>query len=341
MTLLELLAATALLLVVLAAVGAIFRATSQAVGTSESMLDMMTSARSIERQLASDVGTMNRNGFLVIRSRLDGNGQRYDQLSFLATGAFGNSMGMARGHAAHIWWGQLAVHDDASASDQGATQAQDELPTGPLGRHATVLMASENGVVRFGGQAVPCFSDIRLGTAGVVVTPEEWPAQITSGRWDIAGTTPSQIAASIRTALVNGRDAVPTYEADAFCYRFKTLSSVYGSQVSLMNGAARMGTIALPNVTSFAVEWASKFDSSGDTEWYGLGGSGKKSNEDADYTLNEPAPGNGTDGYVAIFSVDTPSERWPAALRVTFHMDDPTTHLAGGRTFVDVIKVPE
>ncbi len=47
------------------------------------------------------------------------------------------------------------------------------------------------------------------------------------------------------------------------------------------------------------------------------------------------------DFYTAIFSFDTPVDKWPVALRFRYHVVDPTGRLPNGRDFVQVVSLPQ
>jgi hypothetical protein len=58
-------------------------------------------------------------------------------------------------------------------------------------------------------------------------------------------------------------------------------------------------------------------------------------------SLRTPTSANSFgDNYTAIFSFDTPSNKWPVALRFRYHVVDPTGRLPGGRDFVQVVSLP-
>jgi len=102
-SLMELMVAVTILVVIILAVNVTFSGASKQVGTSQATMDMMAGIRGIQSMIEHDVRSMDRNGFLVIRSRLfdPTSGDpvkldrtwRFDQLSFLATGEFPNPSG--------------------------------------------------------------------------------------------------------------------------------------------------------------------------------------------------------------------------------------------------------
>ena len=266
-TLLEMLVAVAILVVIVLCVGIIFSGTSRAVGTSQAILEMLSNARAIQEQMTRDVGAIDKSGFLVIRSATDGAGVRHDQMSFLTVGlARDPGNGAVAANAAHVWWGELAMNADSSVGSQSVAVGLNEMPTADkagfftLGRHATLLMAK--------GSANPpgTFDDILYETPAVGIAGEPAPVHITQSRFNVAGITMSQVMAYLRMQIADpakegevGGRGVPghsTFEADHYCYRFNALRDVYSSQISVANGSARMGTIALQGVSDFRLEWA-------------------------------------------------------------------------------------
>lgn len=345
-TLLEMLVAVGILVVVILCVGILFAGTSRAVGTSQALMEMLSNARAIQEQLGRDVGAIDKNGFLVIRSAVDAEGVRHDEMAFTAIGRFRDRLnGGVAANAAHVWWGELVMKGDTSAGSESMPVGMNEMPTADtagfftLGRHATLLMAK--------GSANPpgTFADIAYDTPAVAVAGEP-AAHITQSRFNVAGITTPEVMAFVRMQIGEGASGggrgVPghgTFEADHYCYRFNALRDVYASGVSVGNGAARMGPIALQGVSDFRIEWA---DDSGGAAWFGRGN--PKEGELRAPSVIEPVRGAGSaggDDYVAIFSFDTARGEWPSALRVSFRVNDRNGRLPGGRLFTQVLKLPE
>jgi prepilin-type N-terminal cleavage/methylation domain-containing protein len=325
-TLLEMLIATAILLIAIAAIALLFQSTSRAVGTSQALLEMLSNVRAIQDQMTRDVASLDKNGFLIIRSRATPNGHRVDQVAFLALGSSTSPQEPhVTANAAHIWWGQLTLANDVTPADQSMPLPLNALPAGDtLGRHITLLLAPATPG-QYADPTIPCFPDIAFTTPALSFSANEPPAHITASRIGSAAFTPSQIMATLRTAPI---------DPATYCYRFRSLPSVYGSQISIANAATRMTAIALQGVDDFQVEWTPA-GANGQTSWYGL-----TNPQSATPTLNEPLPAH-DDAYVACFSFDTPRAQWPTALRITFHVTDANHRLPGGRTFVQLLKLPD
>ncbi len=158
----------------------IFRATGQTVSQGKRLSGLTANASALERQLASDISRMTRDGFLVIRNQRVRNGtpipgyrgdnnprpRRADELLFFATGEF-RSQRPARStvvepvsNEARIWWGHGHRRNPANADFAESLRLDDTNvdpdPTVPpalgqpggnlfasdwiLARHATLLL---------------------------------------------------------------------------------------------------------------------------------------------------------------------------------------------------------
>ena len=339
LTLLEMLVAVTILAIVILCIGMIFQSTTKAVGTSQALLETMSNARSIQDQLSRDVASIDKSGFLIIRSSTDPTtGERSDQMAFLALGSFTDpANGTLSTNAAHIWWGELCTNADTSTTSQSTPIALNASPTSDtmhlstVGRHATLLMAKD------ASNPPGAFQDIRYDTSPVGISSELSPAHITESRFNCAAITPSQVMSWIRTK-VGARGSRPgssTFEADNYCYRFNALRDVQASRISIVNGFSRMMPIALQGVSNFRIEWVE--GGSGEIAWHGAG-----SPKSPTPTVNEPVPAPASgDDYLAIFSFDSARDQWPSALRISFRLSDPNGRLQGGRTFVQVMKLPD
>jgi len=342
LTLMEMMVAVSILAVVVLCIGVIFQSTSNAVGTSEALLEMMGNARAIEDQMSRDVASIDKDGFLVIRSTHDPvTGERFDQMSFLALGSFSDPMDAGTtASAAHVWWGELSMMPDSAPASQTTPVPLLALPTlsakgeYTLGRHVMLLMAKSSA------NPPGTFAHIGYVDTNVAAIAGEPPAHITSSRFNVAATTPSQVMAWIRTH-VSGRPS--PFEADHYCYRFNALPNVYASQISIVNGYSRMTPVTLQGVTDFRIEWTP--GGSGDMVWYGatnpMAAAGQVSLNEPVTSAPVPPTNPPADDYVAIFSFDTARSDWPSALRVTFRLTDPNGRLQGGRTFTQVMKLPD
>lgn len=149
-TLVEMMVAVALLLVILLAVGQIFRSTSTAVEVGQSTMDMMGGVRTVEAQLSHDLHHLDTSGYLIIRSQgytlsPAANTQglttpvaiNCDQLAFMARGTFRNLTGSygqggagtqgtftdhLQSNAAAIWYGQLVSFVPTPSTSAGVYQ---------------------------------------------------------------------------------------------------------------------------------------------------------------------------------------------------------------------------
>ncbi len=177
-------------------------------------------------------------------------------------------------------------------------------------------------------------------------------ADITSSRFDAVAETTSQLMREIALDRIGG-DVLA--EADRFCYRFKTLASVYDTDVPdnpFVNGCFRLHPVALQGVSSFTVEWTNgrtfpfpgggpNGEPAGSLIWFG-----PRMLSGINYTtpdLNVEAifgAGNvNGDHYIATFSYFNKAS-WPKAIRLTYHISEPNNRLQGGRDFVQVINLP-
>jgi hypothetical protein len=165
----ELMVSVSILVLILLSVGVIFGGASRSVSNSQAIMDMLANVRAIQEVIARDVRGMDRNGFLVIRSRVWNTNTadlptqpnppppvnlrfidvspHYDQISFISLGSFPNRTGSnnptdpfndggASANAAHVWIGQLVMQNkslpDASymTPDQTVDPTLDRVPTG-------------------------------------------------------------------------------------------------------------------------------------------------------------------------------------------------------------------
>jgi|GEM_PF-1750769 len=229
-TLIELLVAVSILVVVILAVGAVFRSTGRAIRVSNATIEADANVRTVMRQIANDVARIDRDGFLVIRSNY-GLSPKRSQISFLAHGGFDNrtgafnapansAAGNVRAHAAHVWYGfALTPEDMSSYPNRDATIAQDapvqlnnistagtdsNAPTNMavLGRHVFLLLPSNAGntpnIVDADGIAVPAHPNFARNAPAIDVGGGESLASPSSGRTSVAALTPAQVMAQLR-----------------------------------------------------------------------------------------------------------------------------------------------
>jgi prepilin-type N-terminal cleavage/methylation domain-containing protein len=368
-TIIELMVSVAILVIVILSVGIIFQSASKAVGVSQSTMVMLSDTNASQGQFQRDVSGIDKNGFIVIRSVLDATTKRrFDQLSFVAYGSFPNRTGLYSttspftdslvSAAALVWYGQLVIQSTSQpaggnylAPDQTAAVALNSSPSGVndgdfiLGRHTTLLVSPSGSTTpnlySNGGSTYRGFSGCQWNTPPVLGASSETASQISCSRVDLALLSPGVLEQSIIDYITqNSRTgAGATYEADNFCYRFACLRSPYDSEPAVGTGAAaiyngyfRMHPIMLEGVSSFAVDWTDGTSTAAGLTWYGLG------NPKPDTAIEPSAPSNG-DGYQAIFSFDN-RPKWPKALRIRYHVADPTGRLIGGRDFVQVANLP-
>jgi prepilin-type N-terminal cleavage/methylation domain-containing protein len=69
-TLMELMVSVAILVIILLSVGVIFGGASRSVSNSQAIMEMLANVRAVQQVVEQDVRGMDRNGFLVIRSRV-------------------------------------------------------------------------------------------------------------------------------------------------------------------------------------------------------------------------------------------------------------------------------
>src|ERR1051326_3900033 len=72
-TLMELIVAVSILVIIILSVGVIFRGASGAVTTSQATMDVTSSIRATQQLIERDLQHIDKNGFLVIRCRLNDN----------------------------------------------------------------------------------------------------------------------------------------------------------------------------------------------------------------------------------------------------------------------------
>jgi len=367
-TLMEMLVAVALLVLIIVGVGIVFSSAGRAVSVSQVTLELMSNTRAVQQQIERDIGGISPDGFIVIRSRREdttqANSRRFDMISFLAQGSFPNRTGSTNAqpftdrtvaNAARVWYGQLVI-EGASPSQLSAVGVN-APPTGTndrdfiLGRHTTLLLAEDGGGtaerIASNGITVAAHGNIRLTGPGTSVDPgnSEPSAHISSSRVCTAALTPAQVMRNIMSEVTaaggRGVAAGARWEADEYCFRFKTLRSPYDTEVqvsgapSLTNGYFRMHPIMLQGTASFAVDWSDgTTDGGGNLVFYGLG------NPKAD-TAIEPTLAS-DDEYTAIFSFDNRA-KWPKALRFRYRVIDldEQPRLAGGREFTQIVRLPQ
>jgi hypothetical protein len=392
----ELMVSVAILVIILLSVGVIFGGASRSVSNSQAIMEMLANVRAVQQVVEQDVRGMDKNGFLVIRSRVWNKdttatfpgGPRfidvspyYDQISFVSLGSFPNRTGsnadatsfnsafidrQTVANAAHVWIGQM-IREQSSPPDtsfnvsgfsspsQGKGQAHDQGPTGAiadpstglpkenefvLGIHHTALFpgpASATHLISPGGVNIPAYDTIYYdpGAALELITGanETFSAHITSSRFAVVAKSPSQLYSSITfPTSVN-------VAWDNLCYRFRTLSTVYDTEVTdnpFVNGYFRMHPIALPGTSSFKVEWSDGTTySAGQPVWF----SALNPNPDASLNVTDPTASLYGDIYIAAFSPATRA-KWPKALRFTYHIVDANNRLSGGRDFTQVVPIP-
>ena len=378
-TMMEMMTAVALLIMVIVAVGIIFRSTGNTVGLSQATSEMLSNVRATQQQIEADVNNIDRNGFLVIRARLDGSGRRYDQFSFLANGPYPNHTGSMAvnpfsdntvANSAHVWYGQAIKEPEDGTADQTVLAGLGSPPTGVFdkdfifARHVFLLLApsgtSANQITN-GTYTVAAYTSIAYsGASNVSPGNGEPAASITSSRLCTVAQTNSALMAQVMTTVLgSGRGGNTRYEADNYCYRFKVMPNVYatdagiGTNSAFANSYFRMHPIMVQGMPSFAVEWTdggtfagSDIDPvTGTTVASSLVGTtrwfgpGNPKYGSPGTDQTEPTLGSYNDSYTAVFSFDN-KPKWPKALRIRFRVTDPSDRMQGGRDFVQAIKLP-
>src|ERR1051325_9496432 len=69
-TLMELMVSISILIIIILGVGVMFQGASKTVGNSQGLMDTMSSVRAVQGLMERDISGIDKNGFLVIRSRL-------------------------------------------------------------------------------------------------------------------------------------------------------------------------------------------------------------------------------------------------------------------------------
>ena len=169
-TLMELMVSVAILVLIILSVGTMFQSASRSVGVSQAINEMLSNHRAVQQQIASDIKGIDKNGFLVIRSKNGGTNRRFDQIAFISLGNFPNRTGVNNftapftdrltSNAALVWYGQLAIQSKTPpaagnylTSNQGTAVLLNALPSGVndadfiLGRHTTLLVPASGNVL--------------------------------------------------------------------------------------------------------------------------------------------------------------------------------------------------
>ncbi len=133
-TIIELIVSVAIVVLLIFAVGVVFRSASRSVGVSQAVMELLSNTGAIQQQMEADVSGINRNGFLVIRSGTFTDNtnpaavitRRCDQITFLSNGQFQHRGGSSTGSSpftdvttapsALVWWGQLALSQGGGAA---------------------------------------------------------------------------------------------------------------------------------------------------------------------------------------------------------------------------------
>src|SRR5205823_2208423 len=129
-------------------VGVMFSGASKTVTNSQGLMDVMSGVRSTQQLIERDVSGIAKDGFLVIRQRVQNSAfgdrsLRCDQISFISYGSFPNKTGAniaatpnpftdgTVANAAQIWWGQLIM--EKNNGDASYMPPNQSAPT-PAGR---------------------------------------------------------------------------------------------------------------------------------------------------------------------------------------------------------------
>jgi len=367
----ELMVAVGILVVLIIAISKIFKDAGSAVSLSQISLEMFSNVRATQEQLNRDLQGLDKSGFLVIRSQLDpsGSGRRYDQIAFLASGAFANRTGnagavtpladSAASSAGVVWYGHGVCEGTGAnnVANEAVAVTPGAIPVGVKGpsvaggyqtvdqdlvllRHIMLLTSANRTsatsttiTTSDNNSAIPAYFDAAY-TAGNING-----AAISASRYAFAQLTPGQIMQNV----IANKNGTPRFEADNYCYRFKVLTNPYATEIfagagpDLINGMFRMHPILLQGCGSFQVAWTDGSLNGTALKWYGLANGTEAPSGNA---AVEPPLSNG-DGYTAIFSFDN-RLNWPKALKITYRVTDLNTpdRLSGGRMFTQVIALP-
>ncbi len=190
-TLMELMVAVSILVVIILAVGMIFSSASKSVGMSQNTMDMLDGVRATQQALAREIAGLDKNGFLVIRSRIfspiiavnDLNlhgGQdtlHFDQLCFMTYGTYPDRTGSAGTHpfanpfnanAAIAWWGQLLMENHNAIPL--ANQTDSSVNPIPWGSYVSPNQAV--GVAAYSSYPKQPPTGVCIGTSGNSLVPQ-------------------------------------------------------------------------------------------------------------------------------------------------------------------------
>jgi len=113
-TLIEMVVTAALLVILIAIIAVIFRTASEAAGTSQVMMEMLSNVRSTQQLIDQDYNGITRQGFLSLKINGTPGTDAADEMAFLSLGHFQNRMGTSQAtpfvdhtaaHAAVVWYG--------------------------------------------------------------------------------------------------------------------------------------------------------------------------------------------------------------------------------------------
>jgi hypothetical protein len=270
-TLMELMVSIGILVVIILAVGVTFSGVSRSVGMSQAVMEEMAGVRETQKLIERDLQGIDRNGFFVIRSRLNNPlladiTWRFDQISFLEGGQFSNRSGANNAapftdssvaSAAQVWIGQ-GILESANPPDgsylpanQGALPGgvagwQSRLPTGVVGIPMMAAGSWENRCTLMVHRTLlfpgPASGNV-IQPAGnpVMAYPgiELGVAPISGNEGMAAHITSSRYSTAAITVpqvmqqiMAYRMAGEATPEYDRFSYRFRALDSVYDTEVN-------------------------------------------------------------------------------------------------------------
>lgn len=278
-TLIELMVSIALVVLLLAGINAIFKMSSDAVGTGQQLSAMTRDNRSARVVMEEDAKRWASDGPLfVIMNTTDASGRRRDILAFCARGEFrrntaddGSFVSDITSNEAWIWYGHLNVPNPSATG---------VVPSDTLGRMAILLkprdllFASGAPVTDHVLRRTANFSEMATIAKGCEDTTGNW--QIEQSRYDLAGTTLTQLRQDLGTAAIAGvgnKPAFDTWLANSFAYNFECdpfISRPMTSQV-----IARAMPQFVQSCSEFIVEFAGDYvkqDSNGEVATIGPDG---------------------------------------------------------------------
>jgi prepilin-type N-terminal cleavage/methylation domain-containing protein len=202
-TLMELMVSIAILVIIILSVGVTFSGASRSVSNSQALMDTLANIRAIQGQLERDIASIDKNTFLVLRSRVMDTdpghknfSRRFDQIAFISNGSFPNRTGAndapgplyapftdgSTANAALVWWGQPVLERNSAspppsfvASNQTAKTPRDALPTGAIKDGTGAVVLTQETDFALGRRAMRLFPGPATAANGYTIYPAARP----------------------------------------------------------------------------------------------------------------------------------------------------------------------